>query len=408
MESDDEAEVPVHMMKSKDIVFERDEAGEFILPEMHTFKLVRGKQRAIRGYIGAVYRMCSQSIVFYFLIQMTGEYTGNSRATFPFALASKDDQNIYSTDCVPVGFKLSDPDHLNAADTTALYTHWIKRQRKGLPPFIVLNGSPNHEAMGKKKKSQKVNPGGKGKARYVEIDDETESDKESDDNVESEEEEKGSDEEMLPPMRFGPPNRKGKTFPLSTQDPSQLTGPSKLPPPTPFIPSSTQDSPMVASSSKLPPPTQPPKKKVSKKTTPKTNLKKKNLPMHAAQRIGKSGSITKSSRRQGGKDPVEKQAGVSKFIDLWQAKETYLFQDDQVKKRKREDEEEPTAEGSKQIKSTPMPQVRAREVGRVKNFPGGNAATSASRIAFLKSLCRLPRYLDLVNLVQAVVRAFFD
>ena len=55
----------------------------------------------------------------------------------------------------------------------------------------------------------------------------------------------------------------------------------------------------------------------------------------------------------------------------------------------------------------PVSPVRAREVGRIKDFPGGNVATSASRIAFLQSLCRLPKYLHLVDLVEAVVGAFF-
>jgi hypothetical protein len=54
---------------------------------------------------------------------------------------------------------------------------------------------------------------------------------------------------------------------------------------------------------------------------------------------------------------------------------------------------------------SPQPQVRSREVGRVKDFPGGNIATSASRIAFLQSLCPLPKYLDLVDLVLPVVGA---
>jgi Na+/glutamate symporter len=57
--------------------------------------------------------------------------------------------------------------------------------------------------------------------------------------------------------------------------------------------------------------------------------------------------------------------------------------------------------------SPPQPQVRARELGRVKDFPGGNLASSASRIAFLQSLCKLPKYLHLVNLVEPLVGAFF-
>ena len=53
-------------------------------------------------------------------------------------------------------------------------------------------------------------------------------------------------------------------------------------------------------------------------------------------------------------------------------------------------------------------QVRAQEVGRVRDFPGGNVATSASRIAFLQRLCPLKKYLSLVDFVQTVVGAFFD
>jgi hypothetical protein len=55
--------------------------------------------------------------------------------------------------------------------------------------------------------------------------------------------------------------------------------------------------------------------------------------------------------------------------------------------------------------SPPHPPMRSRDAGRVKDFPAGNIATSSSRIAFLKSLCNLPKYLDLVQLVQVVVGA---
>ena len=58
LESDDNAEVPVDMQKAKDIVFERNDWGEFILPPMEDFRTTKQKQRIIRGYIGAVYRLC--------------------------------------------------------------------------------------------------------------------------------------------------------------------------------------------------------------------------------------------------------------------------------------------------------------------------------------------------------------
>jgi len=55
--SDDEAEVPVNMQKAKDIVFERNRKGDYILPSMSNYRTTRQKQRVIRGFVGAVYRM---------------------------------------------------------------------------------------------------------------------------------------------------------------------------------------------------------------------------------------------------------------------------------------------------------------------------------------------------------------
>ena len=54
--SDDEADVPVNFKKAKDLTFERNNDGEFILPKFSEFKTIRQKQRVVRGYIGAVYR----------------------------------------------------------------------------------------------------------------------------------------------------------------------------------------------------------------------------------------------------------------------------------------------------------------------------------------------------------------
>ena len=55
LDSDDEAEVPMHMMKSKEIVFERNKRGNFVLPPRSDFRTNKQKQRVVRGYIGAVY-----------------------------------------------------------------------------------------------------------------------------------------------------------------------------------------------------------------------------------------------------------------------------------------------------------------------------------------------------------------
>jgi hypothetical protein len=52
-----------------------------------------------------------------------------------------------------------------------------------------------------------------------------------------------------------------------------------------------------------------------------------------------------------------------------------------------------------------LPSTRLAEV-RVKDFPAGNKATSKSRITFLKSLCGLPKFKALVDLVPPMVRMF--
>ena len=54
--------------------------------------------------------------------------------------------------------------------------------------------------------------------------------------------------------------------------------------------------------------------------------------------------------------------------------------------------------------STPEPLARVRGAGRVREFLAGNTATSSARITFLKSLCSLPTFRALVDLVQLVVR----
>jgi hypothetical protein len=96
---------------------------------------------------------------------MIGDFTGSKTSAFPFGLAAKDGQVIYSPDSAPKGFCLNDPDHYTAFKIDALYTHWMERQRKGLQPFVVLNASPHHGMSVKKSKKGK----GKAKADYVEV-----------------------------------------------------------------------------------------------------------------------------------------------------------------------------------------------------------------------------------------------
>jgi hypothetical protein len=56
LDSDDELDVPVDMQKAKDLAFERNDDGDFLLPAKENFKKVKQRQRVIRGYMGAVYR----------------------------------------------------------------------------------------------------------------------------------------------------------------------------------------------------------------------------------------------------------------------------------------------------------------------------------------------------------------
>jgi hypothetical protein len=56
LDSDDNDEVPVQLQKAKDIQFDKNIRGDFILPLISNYNTIRQKQRVVRGYIGAVYR----------------------------------------------------------------------------------------------------------------------------------------------------------------------------------------------------------------------------------------------------------------------------------------------------------------------------------------------------------------
>ena len=55
LESGDE-EILVQHQKAKDIIFEKNSRGFFILPPLKDFSTIKAKQRVVRGYIGATYR----------------------------------------------------------------------------------------------------------------------------------------------------------------------------------------------------------------------------------------------------------------------------------------------------------------------------------------------------------------
>jgi hypothetical protein len=64
MDSDEEAEVPVHFKKAKNIEFEKNSKGIPILPDMADYRTTRQRQRVVRGYIGAVYSKQNKGLLF--------------------------------------------------------------------------------------------------------------------------------------------------------------------------------------------------------------------------------------------------------------------------------------------------------------------------------------------------------
>ena len=215
---------------------------------MDNYRTICQKQRVIHGYIGAVYHMYSHIIGFFFLIQTIGDFTGSSRLSFPHSLAAKDDQIIFSSDCVTEGFRLSDPDQLTALQIKALKIYWWGQQSKGVVLFIALNASPNHWVSSKKKSDDLK---GKCKMEYVQVDmDEEGSEGRNNIPIASD-----GDEEMPPAVKIGPLKRTGKRNPTCTEDPVQVPDDSML-----FAP--------LPGPSTLPLPKHAPKKRIRKKTPP--------------------------------------------------------------------------------------------------------------------------------------------
>ena len=64
LETDDEAEVPVRMRKAKNIHFEKNDDGVYILGDK--IGIAKDVQRTVRGYIGAVYSESLPSIFIMF------------------------------------------------------------------------------------------------------------------------------------------------------------------------------------------------------------------------------------------------------------------------------------------------------------------------------------------------------
>ena len=65
-DSDEEADVPVHFKKAKNIEFEKNSKGHFILPGLENYRTTRQRQRVVQGYIGAVYSKQIKCVLFHY------------------------------------------------------------------------------------------------------------------------------------------------------------------------------------------------------------------------------------------------------------------------------------------------------------------------------------------------------
>ena len=129
-----------------------------------------------------------------------------------------------------------DPEHIPAPKIDSLYNHLLGRQRKKLPPFVILNPGPLHEKAATKSEKSK----GKMKQAYVEVSTDGEEDKEGDekDNDGDKEDDEGYEEDdddvdregdvVKPPGKMGPPVGIRKNKPQS-EGRNGFGGPSKLP-----------------------------------------------------------------------------------------------------------------------------------------------------------------------------------
>lgn len=227
--SEDEAEeeVPVEYQKAKNITFKRNETGGLILPPMSDYRKIRQKQRVVRAYAGAVYSTLMHPIFStHILRDITGEFTGSSTSAFPYSLSAKTDQTIFSPECVPDGFCMSDPDHLTTWQINLLYAHWLKRQDERLAPLIILNASPIHAVSIKRSKKWK----GKAKMEYVDVN--TSDEDVTEEGDDEEEEDEDMDDNVAPVTKYGPPAGKRKQKPSSgpCAAHSTVAGPSTAPP----------------------------------------------------------------------------------------------------------------------------------------------------------------------------------
>jgi len=380
-EDEVEEEIPVEYKKAKDISFNRNESGGLILPPLSQYRRVRQKQRVVRAYVGAVYSKSIHPIFLMHLLRdMTGDFTGSSTSAFPYSLSAKSDQTIFSPECVPEGFRLSDPDHLTTAQIHVLYSHWLERQEDGLAPLIILNASPLHGAFMRKSEKRK----GKAKMEYFDVGDDDEEDEEKDatmkepgdDNDDDDDDDddddgdegkqdaemdggiKEGEEEENPVMKYGPPLGKQKANPSSAQNTTHagVAGPST----TPRLKYASKAS-NPGEASKLPSTFQAQVASVKPTTSKKTNLSKREAEQDLikdgpAKRVKTNGSkkVERQAKGQGDHPPpavyaseLPKSSKHSKSSKLSEASKPSKPDD---KKRNPAEERELGAESSGQTK----------------------------------------------------------
>lgn len=201
--------------------------------------------------------MCILPLLFHLLMHWIGKFTDQKSAAFPYMLASKPQQRIFDKNCVPHDFVLGDPDHITDLKIRELYNHWLDRQQKQLPAFVVLRPGPLHQAARPKSAKSK----GKRKLEYLDVntdDEEVKSPVEEDSLVEEE----GHSEPVAGPsqVRFGPPTTKPhnvagpskQSIPPQSKDRKAEEDPEPLPLQTSKTGQGTEDLPMAKSEVGMP------------------------------------------------------------------------------------------------------------------------------------------------------------
>jgi hypothetical protein len=258
----------------------------------------------------------------YWLIKWTGQFTDNKIATFPYTLASKDNQTIFDPHCVPEGFVLSDPDHLHGSQIISLYNHWLHRQEQNLSPFVVLKAGPLHR--GSDGLSAKAK--GKRKVDYVEEQSEDEEVKSMGDDEQGDPSEHEADfgaKVISTGVRVGPPNGK-------------IAGSSKQG-------SKGQDHPQLPGTSSFPSKTKSIKEKAQQDGN-EAAARKKILPSKKAEKSDTKANDTQAERSKTGKSAKDAKSAKRKAEDDLEPGPAKSSKSDAARKSGRRAEEAPAPE----------------------------------------------------------------